>query len=1095
MTIRVALNHQSEYTFDRLVGVSPHLVRLRPAPHSRTPVTAYSLRVEPGEHFLNWQQDPQSNWQARVVFPKKARRLFFEVDLVAEMTVINPFDYFLEEKAQHYPFAYDPALAEELAPFRRTYGEATPRFAERVARVDRSRQATNDFLVSLNRELEKEIDYLIRLEPGVQTLEETLEKGSGSCRDSAWLLVMMLRHLGLAARFVSGYLIQLKPDKAALEGPSGPAEDFCDLHAWAEVYLPGAGWVGLDPTSGLFAGEGHIPLAATPEPTSAAPITGFVDKCESELRFSMKVTRVHEDPRVTKPYTEEQWERIRELGEEVDRRIVAQGLKLTMGGEPTFVSVDDMEGDEWNTVAVGPTKRRLAGDLFVRMRDRFAPGGLLHYGQGKWYPGEQLPRWALSCYWRKDGEPIWRNDALIARDGSGYGHDNALAREFIARICRVLAVKEEHSLPAYEDVYYYLWREGRLPVNTDPFDAKLEDPEERDRLRRVFDQGLSHTVGYCLPIMKGFDGWEGPWRSGNWVFRDARMHLIPGDSPMGLRLPLASLPWVPEDRRASLDPLDPTARRGPLPRYSFELGPGGPPVAEQSLPDDADGVVRTALCAEPREGMLHLFMPPLRKVEHYLELVAAIESVAEQMAVPVRIEGYLPPFDSRINHFKVTPDPGVIEVNIHPAQNWQELVEITEGIYEDAHHARLGTEKFQLDGRHVGTGGGNHIVIGGPTPLESPILQRPDLLKSLVGYWINHPSLSYLFSGLFIGPTSQAPRVDEGRHDFVHELRIAFAELEKGRQPRPWLVDRVLRNILTDLTGNTHRAEFCIDKLYSPDSANGRLGLLELRAYEMPPHERMSLTQALLLRSFLSRFAEEPYDEPLVAWGTSLHDRFMLPWFLWHDFRQVIRETRDHGIPLEEEWFLPHREFRCPAYGTVVVDGVEMELRQALEPWNVLGEEGVVGGTARYVDSSVERVQILVRGLTETRYSVTCNGRRVPLHPTGTQGEYVAGIRYRAWQPPNCLHPTIGVHSPLVFDLHDRWNRRSVGGFTYHVKHPGGLAYERFPVNAAEAETRRFSRFFRFGHTPGEGGELPPEDTNPAFPMTLDLRRPPRFRV
>ena len=1125
MSIHVALHHRTTYRYDRPITLGPQVVRLRPAPHSRTPVLSYSLKVTPAEHFINWQQDPQGNHLARLVFPEKTDAFEITVDLVADMSVINPFDFFLEPEAEQWPFAYDPSLAEEIAPFRKLEPPG-PLLKAWLAKVDRKEMRTVDFIVGLNARLQKEIGYIVRLEPGVQTCEQTLSLAKGSCRDTGWLLVTIMRHLGFAARFASGYLIQLKPDEKPLDGPEGPTGDFTDLHAWCEIYLPGAGWIGLDPTSGLLTGEGHIPLACTPEPSSAAPIEGAVEKAEVAFAHDMTVTRVRETPRTTKPYSEEQWKTLLAVGETIERDITKGDVRLTMGGEPTFVSIDDMDGDEWNTLALGPEKRRLAGVLFRKLADRFAKQPLLHFGQGKWYPGEQLPRWALGCFWRRDGEPIWRDPHLTAVESKPVGATPEAAQRFALAVAERLQLDPGYLFPAFEDTWYYLWRERRLPSNVTVDKSKVKDPLERERLGRIFEQGLESAAGYVLPIARehhgrATNGKSGRWRSGPWFLRSEKCYLIPGDSALGYRLPLDSLPWaVPADSDViaepdpmaiypELPPLD-TFRRAPVlrrqERTTDTAGEGDarreawrralapdlvvrPANGRPAVGASAGSIVRTAMSFESRDGHLFVFMPPVERSEDYLELVTTVEDTAEELGQPVFIEGYPPPgSDSRLLSFSVTPDPGVIEVNVHPSASWPELVERTEIVYQEARATRLGAQKFMIDGRHTGTGGGNHIVLGGPSAPDSPLLRRPDLLKSLLGYWINHPSLSYLFSGLFIGPTSQHPRIDEARNDALHELEIAFRQIAPGRQTPPWLVDRVLRNLLVDATGNAHRTEFCIDKLFTPDSAAGRRGLLELRAFEMPPHWQMSAAQQALLRGLVAKFWDRPYERPLSRWGTRLHDDFMLPHFVWQDFGDVLADLAEAGYRFEPEWFAPHFEFRFPRLGEIARRGIGLELRHALEPWHVLGEEPGGGGAVRYVDSSVERLQVKVEGLNDARHVIACNGWRLPLRATGTAGQYVAGVRYRAWHPPNALHPTIGVHAPLTFDLHDSWSGRSLGGCTYHVAHPGGRSYDRVPVNANEAEARRRARFFPIGHTPGETS--PPRTMdNPEHPLTLDLRR------
>jgi uncharacterized protein (DUF2126 family)/transglutaminase-like putative cysteine protease len=1105
MTIRVALHHRTHYRFDRPVNLSPHEVRLRPAAHCRTPVESYSLKVLPEKHFVNWQQDPYGNWLARLVFPEKATELSITVDLVAEMTVINPFDFFVEKRAESFPFEYTDDNRRELT----AYLELLPqgqRFAAWLADARRDLASkpihTIDFLVALNQRIQRDVRYLIRMEPGVQTPEETLVRGQGSCRDSGWMLVQALRYFGIAARFASGYLIQLVADQKALDGPSGTDKDFTDLHAWAEAYLPGAGWVGLDPTSGLLAGEGHIPLACTAIPSSAAPVSGFTDVCESVLDFEMTVTRIHEDPRVTKPYSDAQWREIDALGERIDQELSKGDVRLTMGGEPTFVSVDDMEGEEWNFTAHSPKKLELAHTLLRRLAPIFAPGSLVHFGQGKWYPGEPLPRWALSCYWRRDGVPLWSDPSLTAFDAGAQSPD---ANMFTRTLAEALGLHPGYAQPAYESVWQSIKDEAAFPDNVDALDPDLKLPAARGKLREQLAGRIGEPVGYVLPLKAVEAGTKKSetiaWHSSLWPMPSKHVFLVSGDSPMGYRLPLTSLPWVaPKDVEILIerDPFDtPAALPANVTPAIERTANEAPRKAALKKGKSAPEIVRTALCVEARDNTLYVFLPPLELGEQFGALVAAIEATAKKLKQPIRVEGYAPPSDARIDKFAVTPDPGVIEVNIHPSTGWKELSGKTLTLYEEARQSRLATEKFMLDGKHTGTGGGNHVTVGGVTPADSPLLRRPDLLRSLITYWQNHPALSYLFSGTFIGPTSQSPRVDEARTDSLYELEIAFEQMDKmlesGEEtPKPWLVDRLLRNFLVDLTGNTHRAEFSIDKLYSPDGPTGRLGLLEFRAFEMPPHAQMSLTQMLLLRALIAWFWKTPWRHTLIRWGTDLHDRFMLPYFVAQDMRAVCEDLQAAGYPVKFEWFAPFLEFRFPRFGSVAFQGVEIEVRQAIEPWHVLGEEMAGSSTARYVDSSLERVQVKATGMTEHRHFITCNGRVIPMTPTGVRGEYVAGVRYRAWAPPSALHPTIGVHSPLVFDLVDAWAGRSVGGCTYHVVHPGGRSYDTFPVNAFEAEARRVARFQKIGHTPGPM-DIRPEGRNPAFPFTLDLRRAPDF--
>jgi uncharacterized protein (DUF2126 family)/transglutaminase-like putative cysteine protease len=1073
MATQVLLEHITRYRFDRPVRMGPHSIRLRPSPHCRTPILSYAQSILPKKYFLNWQQDPFGNYVARVVMPESCTEFEVKVSLRAQLDPVNPFDFFIEDEYLNFPFKYSKDLARDLRPYL-VLEEKGPLLKKFVKSFGRRKRHTVELISEVNQKINKQSKYMVRLEPGVQTGEETLKLKSGSCRDMAWLACQAFRHMGIAARFASGYLIQLVADEKSLIGLSGPEKDFTDLHAWVEVYLPGAGWVGLDPTSGLFAGEGHIPLSCTPHPSSAAPISGTVETCETTLEHEMTLKRVLDPPRATLPLTQDQWEAVDRLGEKVDDRLNDLNVGLTMGGEPTFVSSENRDDLQWQIGALGAEKFKKGWDLLSRLRKRFAPGSVAQMGQGKWYGGEPLPRWSMNCFWRPDGEPVWMNESLLADPSIPSKAPANGAQALLVKLAQGLGISPDLILPAYENEANQALT---MPVPLPSGETKTVSVRKKSSKKKPEP---SQPVGWILPMTWSLTQ-EG-WVSEAWQFEKGKLSLIAGDSSVGYRLALGEI--LPQGKPLEPVPFanDSFQSQSPLPSYKklATIAPNPKPKAQ--------GSVRTALCTQWREGKLHVFLPPLYQLDHFLELIAKIEAAAGALHLSVVLEGYEPPSDSRLLSFRITPDPGVLEVNIHPAANWETLKDNTEILYEEARQIGLTAVKFTINGRPIGSGGGSHLTLGASIPEKSPFFLRPQLLPAMIAYWQKHPSLSYFFSTQFVGPTSQAPRPDEARHDSLYELENAMARVPAEGDLPFWRLDRLFRHLLVDISGNTHRTEFCIDKLYDPSSGRGRQGLLELRAFEMAPNPRMALLQILLVRSLVAHLYKAPLQTKLVRWGTQLHDQFLLPWYLWQDLSTVLDDLRRDGMDFDLEWFRAHFNFRFPSCGKVVIEGAELELRPALEPWPVLGEETFGSTVSRAVDTSTDRIQVTLKDA-RPGLILACNGRQVPLSPTTTPGVQVAGIRYKSWDQPLSLYADIPALPFLELDLIDPALEISLGGCTLHTFHPGGRSFDLMPVNAEEAESRWKSRFEAHSRTSGRMS-APPEEPNHEFPHTLDLRRP-----
>jgi len=1051
MSTRIAISHNSHYYYDRFVTMGPHLIRLKPTPYGHSTLFAYSLKISPENHQIHWQQDPFGNSIARCSFKEPTNHLFVNVELLLEISPINPFNFFIDSAVMKMPFQYEPHLYESLKPYLKTE-PLSKAMMEWLQLFKNPPLSVVDFLVFINQTHCQNIDYIPREEPGVQSVEETLHLKAGSCRDTAWLLIQTLRNLNFAARFTSGYLVQLKNEE-----PDSVPEDFVELHAWAEVYLPGAGWIGLDPTSGFLTAEYHIPLCATPEVKDAAPITGSTEFCETRAEYTFSVQRLKQDEPEEFPYTPHQWNAIQQVGNTVDKALQKLNVELTQGGEPTFLSKENFSNLEWQTGALGEEKLKKAWELSHQLQNRFCGKGIVQLTQGKWYPGENAPRWAIQIIWRKDKKTLWSSPELLSKTLKG-SYTLKDAERFIQHFTSQLGLPNEAFYPVYEDEISDLWIEQHSFAS----------------LQRSFQE--LHPVGFILPLVWNFS--EEHWNSPRWNLNAEKLFLLAGTTAIGYRLPLSQLKKLPNTEKPE--------------RSLFEELPPLPDMnAQQPLASISSieySWQRTALCVSIHEGSLHVFLPPLSYAEHFLMLLNLLEKTAESLQYSIVLEGYPAPTDPRLQVFSITPDPGVVEINMHPAHHVEELENTLKTIYQEADLLQLTPSKYLIDGKPIGTGGGHHIVLGASHPHKSPFLKYPHLLKSFILFFQNHPSLSYLFSGLFVGPTSQAPRIDEAREDSLYELNIALEKIPSTlTESHYWMVDRLLRNLLVDLTGNTHRAEICIDKLYSPHQHQGRLGLVEFRAFEMPSHWKMAYLEHILLRALAAAFLKKPYSSELIPWGHQLHDRFMLPYYLQQDFKTVLSFLNDANFHFSKEWFYPFIEARFPLIGETQIEGMDIQLHYALDLWNVLGEQSDGTQTSRPVDASTERLQIKVDHFDPQKYCITCNQYRIPLQKTHHPAEYIAGIRFKARQLPLCLHPTLKPLHELVFDIIHIKDQRSVGGFRYLVQSEGGRQYLLAPIHDKDAESRRKEHFTVHGHSQGILNPLEPK-LHLEYPCTLDLR-------
>lgn len=729
-------------------------------------------------------------------------------------------------------------------------------------------------------------------------------------------------------------------------------------------------------------------------------------------------------------------------GRLADQKLAAQKLILTQGGEPTFVPQEN-SAPEWNLAALGPEKLHYARKLARELAASLFKGGVVIQSFGKQYPNEPLPRWQVSIYRSRKGEPLWRDlDRLRLDQTKVKASDPAMPAKFIARLAQALDL-ESHELPAFENLAAKLQSidsestKRLLPRFSRRERAFISNPLPQDRDETW--QSYFEPAGWVLPLSHE----DGKWITGKWELPDDDdLVLIPGDSPVGLRLPLSELP-------------------------------------EDSL--------LSGLSVECRDGELIVFLPPLPSFKVFAELVRILETLATELDLPpLRLEGYNPPGHADAESIAFTSDPGVLEVNLPPAASWPAYARVIRGLFAATESIGMQGYKFQMSGRKVSTGGGAHIILGGPSIEQNPFIARPNLLSSFLRFLQNHPAMSYAFSGLFTGPSSQAPRIDESAYALPYELGITLKDLAAMAAPGdPVKIDAMLRNLLMDWNGNTHRAELSVDKFYNYNASNGQNGLIEFRAFEMVAEPDALLGPNLLLRALTACFAEKPYDAPIVDWREQLHDRYALPHFLRQDLHAIVTYLNGHGFAFPADTFDAQLDFRFPVITQFKTDAMQWTLRHALEPWPVMGEHE---GTGRVVDSTTDRLELSVTGLPKDAVlGATVNGIALPLTRL-KDGTAVAGIRYRLFDNPWGLQPQIKAHSPLRIEFHTGAKHRIVHAFEFLNWKRHGEGYDGLPADADAAAARVAERINLREDLVGTSAPIKETTNSARAPLTLDLR-------